>query len=38
VSIITTLKVSEHPLVGVEECLNLLGHFSSLLSCFDWLV
>jgi len=28
----------EHPLMGVEECLDLLGHFSCLLSCFDCLV
>jgi hypothetical protein len=28
----------EHPLVGVEECFDLLGHFSRLLSSFDWLV
>jgi len=28
----------EHPLVDVEECLDLFGHFSSLLSCFDCLV
>jgi len=28
----------EHSLVGVEECHDLLDHFSHLLSCFDWLV
>jgi len=28
----------EHPLVGVEECLDLLGHFSSPLPCFNWFV
>jgi len=28
----------EHPLVGMEECLDLLGQFSCLLSCFIWLV
>jgi hypothetical protein len=28
----------EHPVVGVEECLDLLGHFSCLLSCLNWLV
>jgi len=27
----------EHPLVGVEKCLDMLGHFSCLLSCFYWL-
>jgi len=27
-----------HPLVGVEECLVSLGHFSSLLPSFNWLV
>jgi len=30
--------VHEHPLVDVEECIDSLGHLSSLLSCFDWLV
>jgi len=39
----TPLSVScfiqcEHPLVGVEECLDLLGYFSHLLSCFNWFV
>jgi len=41
VSINTVRKVSgghEHPLVDVEEYLDLLGHFLSLLSCFDWLL
>jgi len=28
----------EHPLVGLKECLDLLGDVSSLLSCFNWLV
>jgi len=28
----------EHPLVGVKECLDLLGHFYCLLSCVDLLV
>jgi len=28
----------EYPFVGVEKCLELLGHFSSLLSWSDWLV
>jgi len=28
----------EHLLVGVEECLDSLSHFSCLLSCFYWLV
>jgi len=28
----------EHLVVHVEECLELLGHLSFVLSCFDWLV
>jgi len=25
----------EHPVVSVEECLDLLGHFSHLVPCFS---
>jgi len=32
-----SLTPSERPLVGMEEWLDVLGHFS-LLSCFDWLI
>jgi len=28
----------EHPLVDVQECIDLLYHFSSLLFCFYWLL
>jgi len=37
----TPLPISiphEHPLVGVEEYLELLSYFSLPLSCFTWLV
>jgi len=34
----STFIPHEHCLVGVEDCLDLLGHFSCLLSCFGWLV
>jgi hypothetical protein len=34
----STFIPHELPLVGVEECLDLLDHFSSFLSCLDWLV
>jgi len=27
----------EHPMVGMKECLVLLGNFYHLLSCFNWL-